>query len=277
MVHIDGVILTSEETVDEIRKHARDGQVRGIILRIDSPGGTVGASQEIYDAVVRASALKPVYASMGNTGASGGYYIAAACDKIYANPGTVTGSIGVIFEMTNFRDLIDKVGVDFNIVKSGPYKDIGSPLRPLEDNERMILQGLINDTHEQFMEAILARRTNQLAAAQQSAMDDFDAFWREMMVDDPYSPPQSPEELLRRIADGRLFSGRQAQRLGLIDVVGSKGDCILGLGEAVGLPDPQVHEVEPFPSLLDLLMGQSAKALAQAGQGVARLSYRVHF
>lgn len=276
MVQVNGIILDAEDVVDQIRKYARNDHVRGILVRIDSPGGTVGASQEIYSAILNARQVKPVYASMGNTAASGGYYIAAAANRIYANPGTVTGSIGVIFELTNFQELVDKVGLNFEVVKSGPYKDIGSPTRPLEPRERIIMQGLIDDTYEQFVEAILSQRREPLAAAQAEAATSTDDFWPGILLDGPVLP-RNAEELLRRIADGRLYSGRQALRLGLVDAVGSEGDCIMALGEAVGLEDPHIIEEQPMPTILQLLLGKSADAVAQKIRHGANLSYRVAY
>lgn len=276
MIRIEGPIFDAEDTVDQIRKYARNPRISGIILRIDSPGGTVGASQEIYSAILNAREVKPVYATMGNTAASGGYYIAAAANKIYANPGTVTGSIGVIFELTNLQELVDKIGINFEVVKSGKYKDIGSPMRPLEPQEKLILQGLINDTYEQFVEAIMATRKDALTVAQKNANTASDGFWQNILVDDPFTPPANAESLLRRIADGRLYSGRQALRLGLVDAVGSEGDCITALGKALGLEDPNIIEVKAAPSLMNMLFGESASALRHGALPGAHLSYRMH-
>ncbi|SRR5579883_2113062 len=184
------VANSTESTIKKIRKATENKKIKAVLLRINSPGGTVATSQELNEAVLELKKSKPVYASMGDLAASGGYYVACACDKIYANPGTLTGSIGVIFNGMNFKGLADKLGVTPQVIKSGLFKDIASPYRPMTDEEKKILQDLINDSYDQFVTAV--------------------STGRKMKVED-----------VKRIADGRIYSGRQAKKLGLIDELGS--------------------------------------------------------
>ena len=160
LIRVEGVILDSKETVAELKKFGKSSTVKAIVLRIDSPGGGVVPSQEIHDAVkrVRNKNNKTVVASMGTVAASGGYYIASATDRIMANPGTLTGSIGVIMELTNLQGLFKKIGVENVVVKSGRYKDIGSPFRKMTPEDRRILQAVMDDVHRQFIEAVAEGR-----------------------------------------------------------------------------------------------------------------------
>jgi len=202
LVSLEGAISSSRSGFssdalgvrDQLLDLAQDEQVKGVLLRIDSPGGTVGASQEIHDAVLTLSQQKPVVVSMGDVAASGGYYVACAADKIYANPGTLTGSIGVILSGYNARKLLANLGIEPLVIKSGAYKDIFSLNRPLNAAERTLLQDLIGDTYDQFLTAVAKGRN-------------------------------LPLNKVRPLADGRVFTGRQAQRVGLVDELG-------GLAEA---------------------------------------------
>ena len=167
-------------------------------MRINSPGGVVGPTQEVHDAILRLrQAGKPVVASLGAVAASGGYYIAVAADQIYANPGTLTGSIGVIMQLANFEQLMKKVGVDYVVVKAGQFKDIGNLGRPMSPDERRVLQALLDDVHGQFIGAVAAGRKLE----------------REEVV---------------RFADGRVFSGAQAKDLKMVDALGGLEDAVTG-------------------------------------------------
>jgi protease-4 len=180
----------SSSALKFLRKAAADGHVKAVLLRVNSPGGTVSASQELTDEVMALrSKNKPVVVSMADIAASGGYYIATAGDKIVAEPGTITGSIGVIFNAMNLKALGDKIGVQSEVVKSGQFKDIGSPFRPFTAEDRAILQGLITDSYDQFVQAVAKGRN-------------------------------MPVEAVKKLADGRIYSGRQALKLGLIDQLG---------------------------------------------------------
>jgi protease-4 len=226
LIRIEGVIVDSQATVGELKKFGENPSIKAIVLRIDTPGGGVVPSQEIYDAVkrVRNKSNKAVIASMGSVAASGGYYIAAATDRIVANPGTLTGSIGVIMETANLEGLLQKIGVEGVIIKSGKYKDVGSPLRKMSAEERGLLQAVMDDVHKQFIEAVAEGRAMELRAAQV-------------------------------LADGRIFTGRQAKEAKLVDELGDLEDAIQLAAEVVGIEgEPKV--VEPrrrfsFRELLD--------------------------
>ncbi len=265
VVRIEGMILAPDQAIKEIDHFAASDKIRGILLRIESPGGAVGASQEIYDAILKAREGKPVYVSMGNMAASGGYYIAAAANRIFANPGTVTGSIGVIFNLTNWEELVEKVGLRFEVVKSGEFKDIGSGNRSVTDEERRLLQGMIDDTYDQFVEAILATRSEKLALA----MD------RNIEAGSEDLNPDSVENYLRGLADGRLYSGRQAFEFGLVDELGSMDFAADRLAEKVGLIDPELIESKRHPTLIDFLMGSAKSAIHSARGDSARLRYEM--
>ena len=153
VIRIEGVISDSKQVIDNLTRFSQADKVKAIILRIDSPGGGVAATQEIYEEILRAKKKKTVIASMGSVAASGGLYVAAAADKIVANRATVTGSIGVIMQMVNVEELLDKVGLRPLVIKSGRYKDIGSTSRPMTEDERLILQGIVDQLHQQFVNA----------------------------------------------------------------------------------------------------------------------------
>jgi len=225
IIDIIGAISNSELIIEHIHRYRDDRSVKAIVLRIDSPGGSVAPVQEIYSELNKLE--KPIVASMGGTAASGGYYIACAADQIFANPGTLTGSIGVIMQFMKMKGLYDKVGLDQEVVKSGEFKDFGSPVRSLTDKERALLQETIDDVHTQFVDAIFEGRSDHLV--------------REEIV---------------ALADGRIFSGRQALESKLVDRLGNLPDAIdlaAELGGIVGVP--KITRVKPKPSLLDRLLG----------------------
>lgn len=225
LVRVEGVILDAQQTVGDLKKYAESPTVKAIVLRIDSPGGGVVPSQEIYDAVkrIRSKNNKAVVASMGTVAASGGYYIAAATDKIMANPGTLTGSIGVIMELANFEGLLKKIGVESVVVKSGEHKDIGSPFRKMKEDDRLILQAVMDDVHSQFIEAVAEGRSLDV---------------REV----------------RTLADGRVFTGRQAKAAKLVDELGDLDDAIKLAAEMGGIEgEPKVVEPRRRFSVRELL------------------------
>lgn len=226
VVPIRGMITDSREVVDLLKKFRKDPQVKAVILRIESPGGGTAASQEIYREVRKTAARKWVVASMGNVAASGGYYVALAANRIVANPATLTGSIGVIMEVSNIQELLRKIGVSREAVKSGPYKDIASPLRPMKPEERLLLQEVIRNVHNQFIEAVMEGR-------------------------------KLSREQVEKIADGRVFTGQQAKSLGLVDELGSFEDAVEVTKKLVGLSG-EVKIIYPETrrfSLWDLLLG----------------------
>ena len=225
LIRVEGVILDSQTTIGELKRFSENPSIKAIVIRIDSPGGGVVPSQEIYNAVkrVRSKHNKAVIASMGSVAASGGYYIAAATDRIVANPGTLTGSIGVIMETANVEGLLQKIGVEGVVIKSGKYKDVGSQLRKMSADERGLLQGVMDDVHKQFIEAVSEGRSLELRAAQ-------------------------------ALADGRIFTGRQAKEAKLVDELGDLEDAIQLAAEVVGIEgEPKVIEPRRRFSLREVL------------------------
>jgi protease-4 len=225
LIRVEGVILDSQVTVGELKRFSENPSVKAIVLRIDSPGGGVVPSQEIHDAVkrVRSKSNKAVIASMGSVAASGGYYIAAATDRIVANPGTLTGSIGVIMETANVEGLLQKIGVEGVVIKSGKYKDVGSPLRKMSEEERGLLQAVMDDVHKQFIEAVAEGRAIEMSDAQ-------------------------------ALADGRIFTGRQAKEAKLVDELGDLEDAIQLAADVVGMEgEPKIVEPRRRFSIRELL------------------------
>ena len=250
LIRVEGVILDSKETVAELKKFGESSTVKAIVLRIDSPGGGVVPSQEIHDAVkrVRNKNNKTVVASMGTVAASGGYYIASATDRIMANPGTLTGSIGVIMELANFQGLFKKLGVENVVIKSGRYKDVGSPFRKMTPEDRRILQAVMDDVHHQFIEAVAEGRSLDIGE-------------------------------VRSLADGRIFTGRQAKDLMLVDELGNLDDAIRLAADMVGIEgEPKVVEPgKPF-SLRRLIGGHLFGSMPRLGaQPSVRLKYLMAF
>jgi len=225
VIRIEGVITDSRETIEELRRFRDNPSIKAVVLRIDSPGGGVVPSQEIHAELLKArkdGRLK-VVASMGNLAASGGYYIAVATDKIVANPGTLTGSIGVIMELANVQGLLEKVGVQSVVIKSGRYKDLASPFRAMSAEDRALLQNVLDDVHDQFIRAVATGRALKV-------------------------------EQVRDLADGRIFTGRQARTAKLVDELGDLQDSIKLAARLVGIEgEPRVVEPRKRFSFRDLL------------------------
>lgn len=195
-IEINGVIINPRNTVKQIKKYSEDKSIDALVIRLETPGGSAAASQEIYDALVKAKESgKVVIASMGNIAASGGYYIACSAQKIIANPGTLTGSIGVILSFLNYEELADKIGFTAVTIKSGEFKDTGNPYRKAKPEELKLLQEVTDDIHNQFIETVHKSRNIDM-------------------------------KILRDIADGRSFTGRQAKELHLVDELGGYEDAI---------------------------------------------------
>ena len=215
ILQIEGAIDDSRGVIDELHRLRELPWVKAIVVRVDSPGGAVAPTQEIFGEIQRAKKKKPFIASMGSTAASGGYYIASACDEIFANAGTLTGSIGVIMQLTNVEELMKKVGVRGYNVKSGINKDIGSPFQPLSPEGREILQSLVDNVHSQFVAAV----------AQSRGMDETE---------------------VRKLADGRIYSGAQAKDLGLVDQIGTLEDAIELAAKRAGIDtEPALYYSHP--------------------------------
>jgi protease-4 len=227
IVELEGTIVDVDDVLRELKSHRDNPQVKAVVLRINSPGGVVGPTQELHAAVMRLrESGKPVVASLGAVAASGGYYVAVAADKIYANPGTLTGSIGVIFQLPNLDGLMKKVGVDYVVVKAGRYKDIGNIARPMTAEEQRILQSLLDDVHAQFISAVVIGR--KLDRAQ-----------------------------VLGFADGRIVSGAQAKDLRMIDALGGLEEAVDGAATLAGLPrPPKVIGPHRKLSIMDLLRNQ---------------------
>ncbi|MFQ5508864.1 MAG: signal peptide peptidase SppA [Leptospirillia bacterium] len=216
LVRVEGPILDTRNAVEIIRKYKKNTQVKALVLRVDSPGGGVVASQEMHDAVIGFKTTgKPVVTSMGTVAASGGYYVATPSDLIMANPGTLTGSIGVIMTMANVEELMRKVGVHNVTIKAGKNKDLGSPFREMTDAENALLQSVMDDIHDQFIDAVATGRGRT-------------------------------EDEIRPLADGRIFTGQQALAVGLVDELGDLDSAILRAGELAGIKGrPKVLEYKP--------------------------------
>lgn len=212
----------------ELRRFRDDPTVKAVVLRLNSPGGSAAAAQEIVAEVRRLrEAGKVVVASMGDVAASGAYWIASACDHIVANPGTVTGSIGVIIQIGNLQELYQKLGIEFSTIKSGEHKDMGSPERPLTPEERSLFQAMVDDVHSQFVAAVVEGR-------------------------------KMPAEKVQELADGRIFTGQQAKDLGLVDSLGNLYDAIRTAKDLAGIPgEPElVYPARRWPwDLLGLIGG----------------------
>lgn len=253
VIKLDGIISDSSPTslfrdltssnsaLDLIIKATKDPSIKAIVIRINSPGGTVAASQEIYQAIIKAKKKKPVIITMGDVAASGGYYIASAANAIFANPGTLTGSIGVITSYLNFYDLLNKIGVKGIVIKAGEYKDIGNPTRPLTEKEKAILQKLIDDSYDQFITDVSKGRN-------------------------------TPKEKIANLAKGLIYTGTQAKKVGLVDHLGDYYKALKfaqklakerfpGLKRKYGKKDIPIEETWKSTSVLDVLIGGASSRL----------------
>lgn len=238
VLDLEGEILDSKAFVDELRDYGERSGVKAVVLRVNSPGGGVAASQEIFDAVsrFRRETGKPVVVSMASVAASGAYYVACAADRIFANPGTVTGSIGVIAEWYNYGDLLKWAKLQSIVFKSGSFKDTGSPTRPMTEEEKSYFQGLIGNMYGQFVEAVAAGR--------------------HMKVD-----------AVRRLADGRVYTGEQARKNGLVDEIGTLRDAVSKAAEMAGIRgDARIlSPPETRSTIWDLLTGNFGSLLSLNG------------
>ena len=243
LVEVKGMILDSRETVRQLRHFLKKDDIKAVVLRVDSPGGVVAPSQEIYDEVRKFAAKKKIIVSMGSLAASGGYYISAPATLIYANPGTITASIGVIIKLSNIEALMDKIGIKSTVIKTGKFKDSGSPVRELTEEDRAMFQSVIDSTHNQFVKAVASGR-------------------------------KLPEDEVRRIADGRVLSGEQALALKLVDRLGTLQDAIEEAGRLSGIKGEPEVILPPKRKLnyLDLLSSGMEETIEGArnkvGQGM---------
>ena len=262
VVRIEEPIDDSKAILKVIKSFRKDKNIKAIVVRLDTPGGRVGASEEIYRELKRVRELdkKPVVASMGNAAASGGYYIAAGAEEIYANAGTITGSIGVIAPGFNVEDTLKKLGIESVTIKSGEHKDTGSPFREARPEDKRLLQGVIFDMYRQFFTTVLRARHKQIDEVLAKRQDQFDEVadtsgtknladaieWNAFTtgtVASVVGASQESETALRRIADGRILTGDQAMKVGLVDHIGNLHDAteraaiLAGLGKDAPVVD----------------------------------------
>ncbi len=232
---LEGVISDSRDFVDQLKDYGKRAAVKSVVIRINSPGGGVAASQEIYEAIkkFRAETKKKVVVSMGSVAASGGYYAACGADKIFANPGTITGSIGVIAEWYNYGDLLRWAKMQDVVIKSGTFKDAGSGTRPLTEEEKVYFQSLINNMYNQFVATVASSR-------------------------------KMKDEDVRKLADGRVYTGQQAKADGLVDELGTYQDAIDAAARIAGIQgEPKIlSPAKKSFSILDILLGESRSALS---------------
>jgi protease-4 len=234
VIPIEGIIGDAGEIIDQINEFADSNGIRAVVLRIDTPGGSVAQSQEIYQAVRELRKKKKVVVSMGSVAASGGYLIAVAADRIVANPGTITGSISAVMHYANVEELLKKVGVRSSVIKSGKFKDIGSPVREMTAEERSLIQGIVDDIYDQFVRTVSENR-------------------------------KIPLSKIVQLADGRVFTGRQAKELGLIDDLGGLQDAVLLAGRLSGMKEKPkiVHGMKKKSTLWRYLMQNMTSAVSE--------------
>ena len=234
VIPIEGIIGDAGEIIDQINEFADSNGIRAVVLRIDTPGGSVAPSQEIYQAVRELRKKKKVVVSMGSVAASGGYLIAVAADRIVANPGTITGSISAVMHYANVEELLKKVGVRSSVIKSGKFKDIGSPVREMTAEERSLIQGIVDDIYDQFVRTVSENR-------------------------------KIPLSKIVQLADGRVFTGRQAKELGLIDDLGGLQDAVLLAGRLSGMKEKPkiVHGMKKKSTLWRYLMENMTSAVSE--------------
>jgi len=234
VIEVSGAITEAEDTLERLKQFREDDTIRAIVIRINSPGGGVGPSQEIYSEIRKTIPTKKVVASLGSVAASGGYYLAAAANGIVANPGTITGSIGVILGYTDLQEVFRKIGLAPVVIKSGTFKDMGSPLRAMSKEEQAILQGFVDKIHQQFVQAVAQGRNMDIAAVAQ-------------------------------LADGRIYTGEEALGLGLVDRLGNLTDAIEWAGRLGGIEgDPKVdYAREKTGSFLKYFLESTVKAVME--------------
>ena len=238
VVTIKGILVNSKETINQLEKYEKNSSVKAIVLRINSPGGAVVPSQEIYDKILHLKKSKKVVVSMGSVAASGGYYVACAADRIIANPGTITGSIGVIIQFSQMQELLKKIGLKTIVVKAGRYKDTGSSVRDMTPDEKDLIQGVIDDIHNQFIEVVLSNRN-------------------------------IPREKVEDITDARIFTGRQALKMGLVDDLGNMEYAIDVASDLAGIKGKAevVYPEKKRKSLLKYLVSETLSAFSEEFRG----------
>ena len=232
VIEIIGVIVDSKPFLEDLKRFREDKSIKAIVIRVDSPGGGVGPSQEIFRAINKAKEFKKVITSMGALAASGGYYAAAATDGIMANPGTITGSIGVIMGYTDLQGIFKKIGLSSVVIKSGNFKDTGSPLRTMREEERQFLQDFVSKIHEQFVSDVAEGRSLE-------------------------------KSVVSKLADGRIYTGKESVELGLVDRLGNLEDAVDWAAELAGIKGPVavVYPPKPKPTFIEYLTEASVKEM----------------
>jgi len=245
VLEVKGMIIDSHEFIKQLHEFRDNERIKAVVLRIDSPGGVVGPSQEMYEEVKKFAQQKKIVVSMGSLAASGGYYIAAPATLIFANPGTVTGSIGVLMKLSNIQGLLGKIGMNSFVLKSGKFKDSGSPVRPITKEDKEILQGVIDSMHGQFVNAVAEGR-------------------------------KIPVNEVKKIADGRIFSGEQALKIKLVDRLGNLQDAIAETAKVVGIKgEPKlVYPPEKKRTLLDYVIESTSDRIANKLRSETGISAR---
>lgn len=246
VIELDGEILSSEKFNAALRKQVKNDQIKAIVVRIDTPGGAVGASEEMYLAIKEADKKKPVICAMSSVAASGGLYAAMGCRKVVTNKGTLTGSIGVVMMMPNVTTVMNKVGVDMTVIKSGKFKDSGSPFREVTPEDRQVMQGLVDTVYQQFVSVVAEARN-------------------------------LPVEEVAKFADGRIIVGEEAVKLGIADAIGNVETAARMALEAAGISgDPEIVQVKKRKGLSALFEDISESGVKQwLGEAAeARLLYR---
>jgi len=234
VIELKETIISSEDIVRQFKKFRSNRSVRAIVFRVESPGGGVAASQEIYEEVKKTrDSGKPVVVSMGAVAASGGYYVSCGADRIVANPGTLTGSIGVIFQFLHVTELFDKLGIDASTYKTGRYKDSGSPFRPPSAEDKILFDQLLGDVYDQFVDVVSKERKLKRA-------------------------------FVVRYADGRVFTGRQAKEWGFVDTLGTYEDAITIAADMGGIKGkPTVVRERKLKSFWESFLGTAAAGLTE--------------
>lgn len=237
VIEVEGTISTSDTILKQLKRFGKRSSIKAILLRINSPGGAVAPAQEIYRQIGKVRKKKPVVASIETVGTSAAYYIASNADQVVCSRGTITGSIGVIMVLAEIHKVIEKIGVNVNVIKAGKYKDIGSGVRPLTEEERKLLESFAQEVHEQFI--------NDVATARKGKIE---------------------QEKLRTIADGSFFSGERAHKLGLVDTLGNFYDAVKIAGKLGGIEgDPElVYPKKRWGSYLDIVLESVTGVVSRA-------------
>lgn len=247
IVEVTGPILSSRQVIEDIETFRKDDGIKAIVIRVDSPGGGIGPSQEIYRELIKTRSVKTVISSMGSVAASGGYYVASGAQFIMANSGTITGSIGVIMEHINLTELARKIGISPLVIKSGEFKDMGSPFREMEDQEKQLLQQVVDELHQQF-------------------------------VSDAARARNKPEDAMAKLADGRIYTGQTALDLDLVDRLGNLEDAVAWAAELAGIEgEPvSVYPKDTPISVLRKITRTLLKDLDISGAVTDNLRYIIH-